>query len=196
MEGGREERHWEIRTVFPGRFESSDTGAMEQDSGYAKEEDGMAGISTCHTSSTGLIQLLGIASADWEDAPASLNVRLPSGKLGSLGIQPPMISRCSGPTWCLQQECPGLAAINHLLCINLFWGKNSAEPPSFKLLFLHAKPIPPPNQPIAPSGRGSPREKRMKQSESKGRRDAVRKDVLHSYFQRRRFPQGLGGTTG
>lgn len=78
MEGGREERHWEIWTVFPGRFESSDTGAMEQDSGYAKEEDGMAGISTCHTSSTGLIQLLGIASADWEDAPASLNVRYPT----------------------------------------------------------------------------------------------------------------------
>lgn len=43
-EGGREEQHWEIWTIFPGRFESSDTGAMEQDSGCAKEEDGMAGI--------------------------------------------------------------------------------------------------------------------------------------------------------
>lgn len=130
---------------------------------------------------------------------ASLNMRLPSGKLGSLGIQPPMISRCSSPMWCLQQEYPGLAAINHLLCISLFWGKSSAELPSFKLPFLHTKPIPPQNQPIALFGKGSPRKKRTKQSESKGRRDTARKDVLRSYSQRRRFPpgiQGLGGTTG
>lgn len=37
MEGGREEWHWEIWTIFPGRFKSSDTGAMEQDSDYAKK---------------------------------------------------------------------------------------------------------------------------------------------------------------
>lgn len=38
----------EIWTVSTGRFESGDTGAMEQDSGYAEEEDGTAGITHLH----------------------------------------------------------------------------------------------------------------------------------------------------
>lgn len=48
MEGGREERHWEIWTISTGIFESGDMGAMEQDSGYAEEEDGVAGITHLH----------------------------------------------------------------------------------------------------------------------------------------------------
>lgn len=43
-EGGREERHQEIWTISTGRFESRDTGTMEQDLGYAKGDNGAARI--------------------------------------------------------------------------------------------------------------------------------------------------------
>lgn len=48
MKGGREEWYRETWTVSTGRFESGDTGAMEQDSGYAEEEDGAVRIMHLH----------------------------------------------------------------------------------------------------------------------------------------------------
>lgn len=109
-----------------------------------------------------------------------------------LGIPPHMISRQSGPMWCLQQEHPGLAAVHNFFRVTPFWGENSAEPPSFKMPFLHTKPIPPQNQPVALFQRASPRGKRMKQAESRGRRDTERKD-RHTplFFPKMEMPSGV-----
>lgn len=147
---------------------------MEQDSGYAREEDGTARMKHLPH------------KQHWAN-PAAGNSQC---RLGRCSRQPQReasfreIGLFRYPTThdfrMLWPNMETAAGMPRSCCYKIIFYALAC--PLSNCLSSTQKQFHPKTSPLL-FGKGSPREKRMKQSESEGRRDAARKDVLHSYSQ-------------